>query len=124
MKFLGLLSLFLLLRCESVSAAFPTWRVQPSVCVTQVLGSACTFTVTIDAANLSDQEHCLYFQEKKLRCFANRAAILEVAITLTEQSILELKDLNENVILSHTLTVKSVAKQKHRQRIRSPWSLF
>ena len=124
MKFLGLLFLIFMFRCESANAAFPTWRVQPSVCVTQVLGNACSFTVTIDTENLSDEKYCLYLQEKKLHCFANRSAILEVAITLTAQSILLLKDINENIILSHILTVKSVARQKHRQRIRSPWSIF
>jgi hypothetical protein len=124
LKFLGLLFLIFMLRCEDVNAAFPSWRIKPSVCVTQVSGNECTFTVRIDTENLSDDEYCLYIQEKKLRCFANSAVIREMEVTLTAQSTLALKDSSSNVILSHTLTVKSMAKQRHRQRIRSPWSLF
>jgi hypothetical protein len=124
LKFLGLLFLIFMLRCEGVNAAFPNWHVKPSVCVTQMSGNECTFTVIIDTQNLSDDEYCLYLQEEKLQCFASNAVIREVAVTLTAQSTLALKDSNSNIILSHTLSVKSMAKQKYRQRIRSPWSLF
>jgi hypothetical protein len=124
LKFLGLVLFIFMLRCEGVKAAFPSWHVQPSVCVTQVSGNECTFTVSIDTENLADEEYCLYLQEKKLHCFARSATRREIAITLTDQSTLALKDTNSNVILSHTLSVKSLSGQKYRQRIRSPWSLF
>ena len=110
--------------CESVKAAYPSWHVQPSVCVTHVSGSECSFTVNIVTENLSEDVYCLYLQQQKLQCFSRELPQGEVKITLKNQSTLVLRDAKNTVILSHTLRVKSMTRQKQRQRIRSPWSVF
>lgn len=115
---------FLLLASAGAQAAAPSWQVKPSVCVNKMLGASCEFHIKIFTANLPQGQYCLYQQQQQLRCMANSAFPVKLAVSLEGQSSLLLKNPQGQVILSHILSVKSLVGAKHRRRLRSPWSLF
>ncbi|WP_367179824.1 DUF3019 domain-containing protein [uncultured Paraglaciecola sp.] len=110
--------------CSQICAQTPVWTIQPNTCVAKRLGDTCQLTFSIETEDLPPERLCLFLEGKLLSCSQQSHFYKETSISITQNSLLELKNMAQQTILSKTLMIKYLEPHAQRRRIRPPWSLF
>ena len=110
--------------CSQVLAQSPTWTIQPNICVAQQKGDECLLTFSIETQNFSTEDFCLYLNGQLLSCSQQASFQQQTSVSIKQNSLIELKNSEQQTILSKTLRIKYFERQSRRRRIRPPWSLF
>jgi hypothetical protein len=110
--------------CNKIAAQKPTWILQPNVCVAQKVGDECKLSLNIETENMPSELLCLFLDGQRLTCSRQAYFPLKLSITIQQDSLLELRNKAQKIILSKKLLIKYLEPSDQRRRIRPPWSLF
>jgi hypothetical protein len=109
---------------QSAIAQSPLWQVQPSICISQQEGGNCEFEVDITLLNLPAGQYCVALVNTVLRCATVAEFPLKITMLINKNSELRLLNSAQEILISHSLIVKSQQANIQRRRLRNPWSLF
>ncbi|MDU0353889.1 DUF3019 domain-containing protein [Paraglaciecola aquimarina] len=118
-----LLTISFLYHLDAV-AQTPQWTVQPSVCITNSIGSSCQLTIKITTQNLPANKHCIFLDGQQIQCSINGYSGQNVTLNIKQAARLELRNHNQQTVLTQTLSIKYQNVPTMRRRIRNPWSIF
>lgn len=115
--------------CFAAEAAKPCtqnicWQVAPSVCLQDQQQNNCQLPLQLYWQSQSPLSLCAYLDEQELACWsAKQQGTLRQALTLNGPANLELRDVQQQVLLQQQLTVLS-RQPERRRRLVAPWSVF
>lgn len=101
-----------------------SWRVQPKVCIVAKLGDTCEMELLISTDGLRPGKYCYFKNSQKMHCKAFKHAEDTVIVKFSQHTVLELRDQNDTILLSHEIQIKARNRQPQTRRVRQPWSLF
>ena len=100
------------------------WQVAPSVCLQDKQQNECQLPLQLSWQSQSPLSLCAYLDEQELACWsAKQQGTLQQALTLEGPASLELRDVQQQVLLQQQLTVLS-RQPERRRRLVAPWSVF
>jgi hypothetical protein len=102
----------------------PAWTIQPNVCIAENTGDQCQIILNINTQNIPVGVHCLVLGGRRLTCAEQGRFPDNIKIVLKQNTLLELKNRQNDTILSQALSIKYQQRPPTRRRIRNPWSIF
>ena len=97
---------------------------RPSVCIVEELGATCEMNVQIEIDSLKGGTYCYYLDHKLLQCWSHDNPLKSLTLRFSKETVLLLKDHQQNTILQQKLEVKVRNKTIKARRVKQPWSLF
>ncbi|MGJ8679327.1 DUF3019 domain-containing protein [Paraglaciecola sp.] len=102
----------------------PAWVIQPNVCIAKEAGDVCKMIIHVKTENLPANLYCLFLDNQKIACSKQGEFLNQIPIEITQNGLLQLKNKDNQTVLTHTLSVKYQQLSKTRRRVRNPWSIF
>ena len=100
------------------------WQVAPSVCLQDQQQNNCQLPLQLSWQSQSPLSLCAYLDEQELACWsAKQQGALQQALVLDGPASLELRDVQQQVLVQQQLTVLS-RQPERRRRLVAPWSVF
>ncbi|MCT6698123.1 DUF3019 domain-containing protein [Rheinheimera sp. 4Y26] len=100
------------------------WQVAPTVCLLDQQQNSCQLPLQLDWQSAEPLSACAYLNERKLQCWsASQQGQLQQQLPLTGPANLELRNMQQQVLLQQQLTVLS-RQPERRRRLVAPWSVF
>lgn len=121
---LSLLCLHYGVFAQAPQKAYISWRVQPKVCIVAKLGDSCEMALLISTDGLKPRKYCYFKNNQKMHCKTFNQAEDTVVVKFSQHTVLELRDQNDTILLSHEIQIKARNRKPKTRRVRQPWSLF
>jgi hypothetical protein len=100
------------------------WQVTPQVCLVDRQQQLCQLELSLSWQSQQQQSLCVYLDQQQLSCWlTQQQGHYKTTVGLAGPAILQLRDLNQQVLLSQHLTVLS-RQPERRRRLVAPWSVF
>ncbi|WP_306523300.1 DUF3019 domain-containing protein [Rheinheimera sp.] len=121
--------MFLSFCCWAAQAATPCaqilcWQVAPTVCLLDQQQNSCQLPLQLNWQSPRPMSICAYLNNLQLTCWsATQQGQLQQQLPLEGPAQLELRDMQQQVLLQQQLTVLS-RQPERRRRLVAPWSVF
>lgn len=100
------------------------WQVAPTVCLLDQQQNSCLLPLQLDWQSAQPLSACAYLDNLQLKCWsASQQGQLQQQLPLTGPAHLELRDMQQQVLLQQQVTVLS-RQPERRRRLVAPWSVF
>jgi hypothetical protein len=100
------------------------WQVTPQVCLVDRHQQLCQLELSLSWQSQQQQSLCVYLDQQQLSCWlTQQQGQYKTKVGLAGPAILQLRDLNQQVLLSQHLNVLS-RQPERRRRLVAPWSVF
>ncbi len=106
------------------SMAQQRWTVQPSSCIVDTLGDECEMQLNIMTRDLTPGDYCYFQDQVQLSCWHTDEPITQVHLRFTQPTVVLLKNAQGQIMLTHSIDIKSRESSRKTRRVRQPWSLF
>lgn len=103
-------------------AAVADWQLEPSTCVTEMVGQTCAMRLIARNPQYAQQTLCFWLGEQALGCEQLHDGQIRFDLSF-DRDIPFIITQDNQIIYQQTLRINSIAAKK-RRRIRLPWSLF
>ena len=101
-----------------------SWQVQPKVCIVEKLGDSCEMALSIVTKGLEQGEYCYFNNDQLMHCKSFIHPNDTITVRFSGLTVLQLRDSQNNILLSHEMQVKARNSRSQTRRVRQPWSLF
>lgn len=100
------------------------WQVTPQVCLVDKQQQLCQLELSLSWQSHLQQSLCVYLDQQQLSCWSNQQqGQYHATVSLAGSALLQLRNLNQQVLLSQPLNVLS-RQPERRRRLVAPWSVF
>lgn len=108
----------------SLPAFADIWTIEPNECLVDTPEAFCETTITFTLQTASEQNMCVYEEQRLISCFTPEATTLQVTMKINRPVVFTLKDEAEQVVSSGTIAYTVINQNPKRRRVKPPWSLF